>query len=345
MVTIDLRSDTLTQPTQEMRDAMATAEVGDDVFAEDPSINQLEQLAAQKLGKAKGLFVPSGTMGNLICLLTHCARGDEIIVGDQSHIFLNEVGGASALGGIIMRTAPNLKDGRIHLNDLEKAIRSSDMHFPVTRLIALENTHNYCQGSPLTTDYTREATQLAHDHGLATHLDGARLFNAAEALSEKAEKLAEGFDSVMFCFSKGLSAPVGSMICASEAFIQRARKVRKMLGGGMRQAGHLAAAGRIALETMTDRLSEDRMNAQYFAQSLATIEGIRIDPEEIKTNIVFFDMTRKSVSAQDFLAKTSAQGLKILNLRGPAFRAVFHREITREHSEQAVEIIKSALAT
>ena len=244
---IDLRSDTLTHPTQSMREAMATAEVGDDVFQEDPTVQKLETLSAEKMGKEAALFVPSGCMGNLISLLSHCGRGDEILLGDRSHISLYEVGGVAALGGVHPRPLPNNNDGTISIDLLEKGIRHSDIHCPPTRLICLENTHNFCQGSPITPDYMTEVREIANKFGLKIHLDGARIFNAAVALGVPVAKLTEKVDSVMFCLSKGLSAPVGSLVCGSSEFIVKARKARKMVGGGMRQVGHIAAAGLIAI--------------------------------------------------------------------------------------------------
>jgi len=342
MKTIDLRSDTLTHPTDEMRDAMAKSKVGDDVFGEDPTVIELERKAAEKMGKEAGLFVPSGTMGNLVSLLTHCPRGSEIIVGDQSHIFLNEVGGASALGGIQPRTVKNNPDGTMDPMELKNAIRPGDLHYPQTALIALENTHNYCQGSPLTVEYCRQVGELAGEHNLALHLDGARLFNAAIALKVSAKELAKPFDSVMFCLSKGLSAPVGSLVCGSGEFILRARKYRKMLGGGMRQAGVLASAGLTALETMADRMEEDHENARDFAVGISQVSGIKIDPESIKTNIVFFDLDTDAVSSEKFLSNTESKGLRILMIDEGVFRAVFHREISKQQAGEAVQAVKDS---
>ena len=240
---IDLRSDTVTLPTDEMRQAMALADVGDDVYGEDPSINRLEELSANRMGKEAGLFVSSGTMGNLIAFLTHCQRGEEAVMGDQAHTFYYEVGGVSALGGIMVHTVPNQADGTIKLTDLENAIRFEDVHFPTTRLIALENTHNRCGGMVLCPEYIQSVVNLAKNSGLIVHMDGARIFNAAIKLGLPAYNLVDGVDSVTFCLSKGLGAPVGSVLCGTRDFIHRARRIRKQLGGGMRQAGILAAAG------------------------------------------------------------------------------------------------------
>ncbi len=265
---IDLRSDTVTLPTDEMRKAMAVAEVGDDVYGEDPSINRLEEIAANKMGKEAGLFIPSGTMGNLIAMLTHVQRGEEAIMGDQAHTFIYEVGGVSALGGIMVHTVPNQSDGTMKLTDLQNAIRSVDVHFPTTRLIALENTHNRCGGVVITPEYIESVRMLAQENGLIVHMDGARIFNAAVKLKIPAQQLVAGVNSVTFCLSKGLGAPVGSVLCGSQDFIFRARRIRKQLGGGMRQAGILAAAGIVALESMVDRLEEDHKRAQLLAEPI-----------------------------------------------------------------------------
>ncbi len=248
---IDLRSDTVTQPTEKMRHAMASAAVGDDVFGEDPTINRLERIAAETLGKQAGLFVTSGTMANLVSELAHCGRGEEIILGDQAHSFFYEQGGSAAVGGIHPRTLPNKPDGTMALADIEAAVRPDNIHFPRTRLIMLENTHNRCSGQPLPVDYLRSVRELADRYELKIHIDGARLFNAAAALDISAADLAAPADSVSICLSKGLAAPVGSLVCGSRSFIDRARRARKLLGGGMRQAGVIAAAGIVALKEMT----------------------------------------------------------------------------------------------
>jgi len=343
MQIIDLRSDTMTQPTEAMREAMAKAEVGDDVFNEDPSIHQLQDMAAEKLGKEAALFLPSGTMGNLVSLLTHCGRGDEIILGDQSHIFLNEVGGLSALGGIHPHTLPNRDDGTIPLESLESAIRHSDLHYPPTRLICLENTHNYCYGSPLNPLYMDSVAELARKYGLKVHVDGARIFNASIALSIDVRELTRQADSVMFCLSKGLSAPVGSVICGTRDWVQKARKWRKMVGGGMRQAGHLAAAGIVALDTQIDRLAEDHQNAQTLAQGLKQLPGVEIDPKKNQTNILFFKLVHPKVSPEEFLGQMESQGVKLLLMEGGVFRAVLNRMVTQEQTRSALQIAKSVL--
>ena len=343
MTIIDLRSDTMTQPTEAMREAMAQAEVGDDVFNEDPTLHRLQDLAAEKLGMEAALYLPSGTMGNLVSLLTHCGRGDEIILGDRSHIFLNEVGGLSALGGIHPHTVPNRDDGTLPLDALEDAIRHSDLHYPPTRLICLENTQNYCFGSPLTPQYMDSVAELAGKYGLRVHLDGARIFNASVALSLDVRELTRQADSVMFSLSKGLSAPVGSVIAGPRDWLEQARKWRKMVGGGMRQAGHLAAAGIVALETQIDRLQEDHQNTQTLAQGLKRLPGIQIEPEKNPTNILFFQLDHPKVTPEDFLERMESQGVKLLLMEGGLFRAVMNRMVTPEHTESALGIAQEIL--
>ena len=338
---IDLRSDTLTNPTQSMRDAMATAEVGDDVFQEDPTVQKLETLSAEIMGKEAALFVPSGCMGNLISLLSHCGRGDEILLGDRSHISLYEVGGVAALGGVHPRPLPNNNDGTISIDLLEKGIRHSDIHCPPTRLICLENTHNFCQGSPITPEYMTEVREIANKFGLKIHLDGARIFNAAVALGVPVAKLTEKVDSVMFCLSKGLSAPVGSLVCGSSDFIVKARKARKMVGGGMRQVGHIAAAGLIAINEQVDRLQEDHDNAKFLASQLSDLDGIEVDVTRIKTNIIFFKLT--GIDGEVLLNQLEQNQIKILMTDADVFRAVLHREVSKEQVQTVVKTFQSIL--
>jgi threonine aldolase len=337
---VDLRSDTVTHPTPAMREAMARAEVGDDVYGEDPTVNRLQEMAAEKMGKEAGLFVSSGTMGNLTAMLAHCGRGDEMILGDKAHTFLNEAGGISALGGIHSHQLPNQPDGTLILDDIRAAIRGEDAHFPITRLIALENTHNRCGGVALTAEYTRKVGNLAHEHGLSLHLDGARIFNAAVSQGVPAVELAAPVDSVTFCLSKALCAPVGSVLCGSKDFIRRAHRIRKQLGGGMRQAGILAAAGIVALETMIDRLVEDHTRAKTLAQKLAAIPGLVLDPGSPYTNMIF--LTLESPAAQ-VAARLSERGVRV-GLVGPhRFRLVTHYWIDDNAINRAVEAFKEAL--
>ncbi len=295
MKIVDLRSDTVTQPTPEMRAAMAQAAVGDDVYGEDPTVNRLQQMAAEMLGKEAGLFIPSGTMGNLSAVLAHCGRGDEVILGHLSHTFVYECGGISSLGGVHSHQIRNQPDGTLELDDIREAVRSDDPHFPVTRLIILENTHNRCGGVSIDMEYTDQVAAIAREHDIKLHLDGARIFNAAAALGVSARDLAEPFDSVTFCLSKGLCAPVGSVLCGSKKFIHQAHRVRKQLGGGMRQAGILAAAGIVALESMVDRLGEDHVRAEMLGAGLKEIPGILVDPGSPSSNMIYINLDRDIV--------------------------------------------------
>ncbi len=343
MEIIDLRSDTFTQPTDEMREAMKNAAVGDDVFDEDPTINELQNIAAKKLGKESALFLPSGTMGNLVSVLTHCGRGDEIIIGDRSHIFINEVGGISALGGVHPAVLPNENDGTISIERIESSIRLENLQYPPTRLICLENTHNYCYGNPIKVDYMAEVSSLAKKNNLEIHLDGARIFNAATALKVDVKEITQHVDTVMFSLSKGLSAPVGSIICGSKEFINKAKKNRKMVGGGMRQCGHLAAAGLLALEEQSKRLHEDHEHAKIFSKEISKIPAIHIDLNQVQSNIVFFGMTSNKITGQEFVAKLRDRGVKILEAQPGFFRAVFHRGVSKEQALPAAKAIQEIL--
>ncbi len=339
---IDLRSDTVTHPTPQMREAMARAEVGDDVFGEDPTVNRLQELAAEKLGKEDALFVSSGTMGNLVALLTHCGRGDEVIVGDHQHIFLNEVGGMAALGGIQPHPVPNQKDGTMALDAIRDAVRSENVHYPRTRLICVENTHLLSNGTPLSPTYISSVRQIADAHHLKIHTDGARLFNAVVALSVPVANLVRDSDTVQFCLSKGLSAPVGSMLVGPRDFIAEARRQRKMVGGGMRQAGILAAAGIVALETMIDRLAEDHENASYMAENLADLPNVVLDPATVKTNMILFDLKPNGIDAAALAARAEREGV-LLQARGKySLRAATHYGVTRADVDYALNVISKA---
>jgi len=340
---IDLRSDTKTLPTARMRKAMFEAEVGDDVDAEDPTINRLEKLAAEMLGKEAALFTTSGIMSNLLSVLVHTRPGDEIILGSESHIFWYEVGGASALGGVVMRTVPNETDGTIRPENLRLAIREKDMDFPRTRLLCLENTHNRCGGTVLPVEYTDSIAALAHQRGLRVHIDGARIFSAAVYLGVPASRLAEQADSVCFCLSKNLSAPVGSVLCGSEPFIASARRWRRMLGGGMRQAGILAAAGIVALETMVERLAEDHANASRLASGLAQIPGLSVQPHRVQTNIVLFEPPA-GIPAEKFILELKNRGIMLSYMGGRKIRAVTHRMVNCGDIDESLEIISSVAA-
>jgi len=340
---IDLRSDTVTLPTQRMREAICGAELGDDVFQEDPTVNRLQEIAAERLGKEAGLLVPSGTMGNLVSVLTHCSRGEEVILGDKSHIFLSEGGGISMVGGIYPRTLCNQPDGTMRLEEIEAAIRPDNIHFPRTRLICLENTHNRCFGAPLRPDYCNSVAALAKTRGLRVHLDGARIFNASVALRLDVKELASCADSVLFCFSKGLSAPVGSVICGSTDFIEEARRIRKTLGGAMRQAGIIAAAGIVALDEMVERLQEDHINARRLAEALAEIKGLSIDPTRVRTNILYFELEASRPAPDELIERASEKGLKFLRTGPSSFRMVTHYGITAPMIDSAVAIMREVM--
>ena len=335
---IDLRSDTVTKPTPAMRKAMMEAEVGDDVFGEDPTVNRLQEMAAAIMGKEEALLVTSGTQGNLVSILAHCARGDEAIVGDLSHTYLYEQGGMAQVGGVHPRVVPNRPDGTLDLDMVEAAIRPDNVHFPRSRLLILENTHNRCYGAPLTPEYIRAAADLAHRHGMKLHIDGARIFNAAIALGVGVKDLVEPADSVTFCLSKGLSAPVGSVVCGTREFIAQARRARKVLGGGMRQAGVIAAAGIVALTEMVDRLAEDHANARRLAEGLAQIPGLEIDLSRVHTNIVYFDVVN-GMSAATLAERAKDAGVLVLPTGPQRIRAVTHYGIEAEDIEEALDVL------
>ena len=335
---VDLRSDTVTRPTTAMRRAMADAEVGDDVFGEDPTVIRLEEMVAKRLGKEAALFVASGTMANLVSQLTHCGRGNEVILGDQSHIFFYEQGGSAALGGIHPRTVPNQPDGKLALPDIDVAVRTDDIHFPRTSLIVLENTHNRCNGTPLDTDYMHSVGEIARRYGLKVHVDGARLFNAEVALGVEARDLVAEADSVSICLSKGLAAPVGSVVSGTNDFISEARRVRKVLGGGMRQVGVLAAAGIVALTEMVDRLEDDHINSRRLAEGLADVDGLSIDPNRVKTNIVYFEVTRSGMTSQIVAEKLDSLGVRLLPAGPNRLRAVTNYHITSDDIDYALGV-------
>lgn len=345
MKIIDMRSDTVTRPTEKMRAAMAAAEVGDDVYGEDPTVNRLQDMAADMLGKEAGLFVPSGTMGNLLSVLSVCQRGDEVIMGNLGHTFLFEAGGISALGGVFPHTLRNQPDGSLLPSDIEQAIRPDDIHDPITRMVILENTHNRCGGTVLSPDYCQAVAELAHKHGLHLHLDGARLFNAAVALKVPPMKVGEPFDSLTFCLSKGLCAPVGSVVCGTREFIRRGLRLRKMLGGGMRQAGILAAAGIVALEEMTERLQEDHEKATRLAQGLAQTPGIQFEMGFPQTNMVFPSVSSDvPLSTRQVVEQLNTYGVKLGAVASRRFRLVTHYWITMEDIENTIRAFEQVLA-
>ena len=344
MKKVDLRSDTITLPTKEMLDAITGAELGDDVFQEDPTVNRLEDLAATKFNKEAALFVPSGTMANLVAVLSHCQRGDEVILGDQAHTFLYEAGGISAFGGVHSRQIPNQEDGTLLLEDIKKSIRKEDVHFPPTRLICLENTHNRCLGMPLSVDYTNSVTEIAKNNSLSVHVDGARIFNAAVSLDVSVTELTDNIDSVSFCLSKGLSAPAGSMLCGNKDFIEKARRNRKALGGGMRQAGVLAAAGLVALEKMTDRIIDDHENARTLAEGISNIDGIRINLDRVKTNIIYFSLDHPKVGGALLLEKMAEQNIHFFELGPSWFRLVTHAGVSKDDVDDIVREFERILS-
>lgn len=340
---IDLRSDTVTKPTPAMRQAMAEAEVGDDVYGEDPTVNRLEAMVAEMLGKEAAVFVSSGTMGNLISVLSHCGRGDEMILGDRAHIFRSEQGGAAALGGVHPHILPNQPDGTLDLKEVKAAIRGDNEHYPVTKLICLENTHNFCGGRVLPVAYMDAAGKLAHDHGLQLHVDGARLWNAAVALDVSPARLVQAADSVSVCLSKGLGAPVGSVVAGSRDFIRRARRNRKIVGGSMRQAGVIAAAGIVAITEMVERLADDHANARLLAQGLAQIDSIHVDVDEVETNLVFFELTRDDMTPVQLSAALAEQGVLMNAAGGRRLRAALNHHVGAEEVAITLQVLRTVL--
>ncbi|MDZ4770318.1 MAG: low-specificity L-threonine aldolase [Chloroflexota bacterium] len=344
---IDLRSDTVTQPTPEMRQAMAYALVGDDVYGEDPTVNALQDRAAALFGKEAGLFVASGTMGNLVSVLAHCGRSDEMILGKQSHIFRYEVGSAAAYGGVHPNTLEVRRDGTLDLDAIRAAIRPVDEHVPVTRLICLENTHGGVSGAPVSAGYIAQVGAIAREHNLALHIDGARIFNAAAYFDIPVAELCRDADSLTFCLSKGLCAPVGSVIVGSHDFIRRAHKIRKSFGGGMRQAGILAAAGLVALDTMPQRLHEDHTNARTLAEGLSRLPGIEIDLDTVQTNMFFFRLADDAPIDAETLTTRLREEYDILSFAyhrsGRSFRFVTHYWITADHIARVLDAMRTLL--
>jgi threonine aldolase len=344
---VDLRSDTLTLPTPEMREAMARAEVGDDVWGEDPTVHRLEALAAARLGKAAGLFVASGTMGNLVSVVSHTQAGQEVVLDLDSHIFNYEVAGGAVIGNVQMRPVKTAR-GFLSADQVQEALRPANIHVPPTGLVCLENTHNRHGGTCCTPEEIAAVAAVAHAAGVPVHLDGARLFNAAVALGRPAGDFAAPVDSVTFCVSKGLGAPVGSVVCGSTAFIERARRIRKMVGGGMRQAGILAAAGLVALERMVDRLAEDHVNARSLAEALATLPGLAVDLASVQTNIVIIRVDRgdraRSVAATEALVKGCAARKVKIHAMGPtAIRCVTHKDVDAEDIRRAIDAFREVV--
>ena len=340
MKTVDLRSDTVTLPPPEMRRAIAEAELGDDVFGGDPTVNRLEARAAKLMGKEAALLTTSGTQSNLTAMLSHCQRGDEVIVGDEAHILHFEGGGAFALGGLGLRAVPNDDQGRLDLDAVRRAVRSQDIHVPPSGLICVENTHLRCGGSVLSAEDLAAVRALADEFGLPVHLDGARIFNAAVALGVPASRLAEHADSVSFSLCKGLACPIGSVLCGSQESIGRARRFRKMLGGGMRQAGIIAAAGVYALENMVQRLAEDHENARVLADGLSATPGVALAPPP-QSNQVFF--TAEGWDLGELVRRLGERGVLCLD-EGGRLRMVTHYGIERDDVEQAASAVRSLVA-
>lgn len=334
---LDLRSDTVTHPTDAMRAAMANAVVGDDQFGEDPTVRELEETAARMLGMEAAVFVSSGTMGNLVALLAHCGRGDEVIMGDECHIFWYESGGAAALGGMPFALLPNDRFGQLPLDRVRNMIRANRPGYPRTGVICVENTQNRCGGTILPLDYLAELHGIARDAGVPLHMDGARIFNAAAGSDTPVEQIASHVDSVQFCLSKGLAAPVGSIVAGTEEFIVRARAGRKIVGGAMRQSGVIAAAGLVALNEMVDRLPEDHRRARMLAEGLNAIDGISVDLETVQTNIIIFNVL-PAMTNDDFVAAMRARGVLVSNYGLRGVRMLTHYQIDDDAIARALAV-------
>ncbi|HTN70214.1 MAG TPA: GntG family PLP-dependent aldolase [Methylomirabilota bacterium] len=335
---IDLRSDTVTKPSPAMRRAMAEAEVGDDVYLEDPTINRLQARAAEIFGREAGLFVPSGSMGNLASIMAQTSRGQEVICEAAGHVYNYEMGSMSALGGVLPRIVA-AEDGILHWEQIALAIREKAYYRPQTALVALENTHNMAGGTVYPTELADEICNKAHEVGLKVHLDGARIFNAAVYLNENVADMTKKFDSIQFCLSKGLGAPVGSMIVGSRDLIERCRVMRKLLGGGMRQAGVLAAAGLVALDEGPKYIPTDHENAQILARGFAGIPGVQIDPKKVQTNIIIFDIGGTGLGSSQFVERLNQRKVLTGAVDATRVRVVTHRDVSRSDCEQAVRII------
>lgn len=337
MRVIDLRSDTVTLPTAEMLEAIRTAELGDDVYGEDPTVNRLEELAAKKMGKEAALLVTSGTQANLVSVMSQTKRGDEIVLEAEAHLYYYEVGAFSALGGLVPRLVAGHM-GVMTSQEIETALRPPNIHFPPTSLVCIENTHNRAGGTVWSPSQMREVYDFAKTRGLNIHLDGARIFNAVVAQNTDVREFTRYVDSLMFCLSKGLSAPIGSLVVGSRELIDRARRIRKMLGGGMRQAGIIAAAGIIAIEKMVDRLKDDHENAKLLARGLSKIDGITLDFDRVQTNIVFYDVNGLRLDANEWVARIGELGVKAGAVDGRRVRMVTHRGIEKEDIEYSLEV-------
>lgn len=345
MSIIDLRSDTVTLPTPSMKKAMADAELGDDVYGEDPTVNRLQEMTADMLGKEAGLFVASGTMGNLISLIVHAPRGTEVIVGDESHIYHYEQGGASTLGSLVFHPVHTADSGELGLSNLKAAIRNrTDDHSALPGVLCLENTHNRKGGVVLGQEYTNSVREFANQESLPLHLDGARLANAAVYLNTSMRQLAEPFDSIQLDLSKGLCAPVGGVIAGSKEFIRNAKRIRKILGGGMRQAGVIAAAGVVALTEMVDRLAEDHANARMLAEALNNLPEIQIDLDSVQTNLVRCRLISETLTDEAFIQGMKEQGILLGRIGNGNLRFVTHYGITEANIQTTIQAVKKALA-
>ena len=339
---IDLRSDTVTKPTPAMRKAMTDAEVGDDVFGEDPTVNALQEKVARMLGKEASIFVPSGTMANQLAIKSHTQPGDEVIIETTSHPYNFEGGASAALSGIQFNCLQGIR-GILEPSQIEEAIRPDDHHFPVTRLVCLENTHNRGGGSIYPIERIAEISRLARSKGLLVHLDGARLWNASVATGVKPLEYAQWADSVSVCLSKGLGAPVGSLVAGSRTFIERVHRFRKMFGGGMRQVGIIAAAGIYALDHHIERLKEDHQKAKHLALGLHEIQGVSIDPEYVETNIVIFDIAEMGMTAAQLRDEMKKKGVLIHPFGRTQIRLVTHLDVSKEDIETALKAFREVL--
>jgi threonine aldolase len=342
---LNFLSDTVTLPTQEMMDAIQHAMLGDDVYGQDQTVNELERLAASMLGMEAACFMPSGTMANLSSIMAHCPRGSKVLVGNESDIYIYEAGGASVCGGIVYEPIPTQADGRLLLEDLERAfpVDEEDPQFALPALICLENTHNRCGGKVLPIAYLQEVKEFATERNVPVHMDGARIFNAAVALDVDVREITQYADSVQFCLSKGLSAPIGSIVAGTQSHINKARKVRKMLGGGMRQAGIAAAPGIVALQTMITRLDQDHRHAKQLADGLAKINGIELNAQEVQTNIVIFRVTDPRYTWNSFLQMAKSHGVIFSEMGYGRIRAVVHRHITSDDINRAVQLVEEMM--
>ena len=335
---IDFRSDTVTLPTDQMLNAIKNADLGDDVFQEDPTVNKLENTVAKLVNKKSALLVPSGTMGNLIAILVHAPRGTEVILGDKSHTFIYEAGGISAFGGVHSHQLKNNADGTIDLDRIQNAIRDENIHYPRTSLISLENTHNMCYGTPITKKYIKSVKKIADEYSLPIHVDGARIFNSAISQELDIKELTKNIDSITFCLSKGLAAPIGSVLCGTNNFINEARRIRKALGGGMRQAGIIASAGLHSLKKFDNQIRCDHNNAQILAKGIDQIDGLKIDVNKVKTNIIYFSIDSKIMDGNELVKLMDSYNIKFFEVSENRFRLVTHYGIDKSDIDYVLSL-------